>query len=120
MVVLEIEMGEKHLADLHAVAAEKPLVLVDEPCLPDGRAHLDVVHVSRSRLEPKRLDACGDCARRDEEHLVPGLPKGAQLRDKTLKRRVVGLPGLVRNRMRANFHYDSHKLRYYIIFTRRT
>ena len=74
VVVLEVEMGEKHLADLHAVATEKPLVLVDEPRLPDGRAHLDIVHVSWSRLEPKRLDACGDCARRDEEHFVPGLP----------------------------------------------
>ena len=108
-VLLEVVVREQHLPYLDAVAREEPLVLADEPRLSDGGAHLHVVDVGGARPEAERLDAGGDRAGRDEEHLVPGLPQRAQLRDEPGERGVVGLAGPVRDRMGSNLDDYSHR-----------
>ena len=111
VVVLEVVVGEEYLADLDAVLGEEALVLVDEARLPDRGAHLDVVDVRRTRLEPKGLDSGGHCTGRDEEDLVPRLAQPAELLDEALERRVVRLAGLVGDRVGSDFDYDSHRCR---------
>ena len=111
--LVEVGVREQHLTDLHALLEKELLVFGDVTRLPDRRAHLHIVHVRGTRLQPQRLKTRRDGARRDEDHLKPSVMERADPGDDAPQRGVVGTPRLLGQRMRADLHHHpAHVLQH--------
>ena len=106
-------MGEKHLSDLDALLQEHTLVLSDIAGLPHCCAHLNIVHVSGTRLETESLNTGGDRARRNEYHFPAGGTECAYPRNYATQGHIVGTTCLFGDGMRSDLHHDAaHILQY--------